>query len=142
MASSASTLEIEAGYVVKMMLQFCKENSLPQTFRTLQNEYQVLHNTGDSMDTFIANINAGCWGAVLLQVAQLNLPRMKLENLYEQIVLEMVELGELDSARAILHQTQVMGVMKQEEPERYLSLPNRRSTKCLPPNSSTVSPPG
>jgi WD40 repeat-containing protein SMU1 len=117
-----------------MMLQFCKENSLPQTFRTLQNEYQVLHNTGDSMDTFIANINAGCWGAVLLQVAQLNLPRMKLENLYEQIVLEMVELGELDSARAILHQTQVMGVMKQEEPERYRRLEHLLVCTYFDPN--------
>ncbi|VAH76513.1 unnamed protein product [Triticum turgidum subsp. durum] len=93
MASSTSTLEIEARDVVKIMLQFCKENSLHQTFQTLQN-----------------------------QVAQLKLPRKKLEDLYEQIVLEMAELRELDTARAILRQTQVMGVMKQEEPERYLRL--------------------
>ncbi|VAH76503.1 unnamed protein product [Triticum turgidum subsp. durum] len=95
MASSTSTLEIEARDVVKIMLQFCKENSLHQTFQTLQNECQV---------------------------AQLKLPRKKLEDLYEQIVLEMAELRELDTARAILRQTQVMGVMKQEEPERYLRL--------------------
>lgn len=34
----------------------------------------------------------------------------------------MIELRELDTARAILRQTQVMGVMKQEEPERYLRM--------------------
>lgn len=40
-----------------------------------------------------------------------------------RIVLEMIELRELDTARAILMQTQAMGVMKQEQPERYLRLP-------------------
>lgn len=34
----------------------------------------------------------------------------------------MIELREIDTARAILRQTQVMGVMKQEQPERYLRL--------------------
>ncbi|KAL6498431.1 Serine/threonine-protein kinase smu1 [Orobanche hederae] len=118
----SSTLEIEARDVIKIVLQFCKENSLHQTFQTLQNECQVSLNTVDSLETFIADINSGRWDAILPQVAQLKLPRKKLEELYEQIVLEMIELREIDTARAILRQTQVMGVMKQEQPERYLRL--------------------
>lgn len=39
-----------------------------------------------------------------------------------QIVLEMIELREMDTARAVLRQTQAMAVMKLEEPERYLRM--------------------
>jgi len=67
------------------VLQFCKENSLQQTFQTLQNECQVSLNTVDSLETFTADINNGRWDALLPQVAQLKLPRKKLEDLYEQV---------------------------------------------------------
>eukprot|EP00271_Cylindrocystis_brebissonii_P014165 TRINITY_DN35425_c0_g1_i1.p1 TRINITY_DN35425_c0_g1~~TRINITY_DN35425_c0_g1_i1.p1 ORF type:complete len:514 (+),score=99.79 TRINITY_DN35425_c0_g1_i1:318-1859(+) len=117
-----STFGIEARDVVKIVLQFCKENGLVQTGQALQNECQVSLNTVDSTEAFVTDINAGRWDTVLPQVAQLKLPRAKLEDLYEQIVLEMIELRELDTARAILRQTQAMNVMKMEQAERYLRL--------------------
>ena len=66
-------------------MQFCKENSLPESFAAIQRECQVSLNTVESLEGFVADITAGRWDVVLPAVAQLKLPRSKLEDLYELV---------------------------------------------------------
>ncbi|KAJ1963768.1 U4/U6-U5 snRNP complex subunit prp31 [Dipsacomyces acuminosporus] len=60
--------------------------------------------------------------ALLASVRQANIPQPKLVDLYEQIIVELVESRDMGSARALLRQTEPMEIMRAAEPDRYLSL--------------------
>jgi WD40 repeat-containing protein SMU1 len=102
--------------------QFLKENGLLKSLQALQEESQVTSNTVDDVDRFAQDIIDGRWDQVLGVTSTLRLPTTKLIDLFEQIVLELAELRELDTARAILRNTPAMGVLKKEAPDRYLRL--------------------
>lgn len=87
-----------------------------------QSESQVILNSVDHLDNFLADIRGGRWDQVLPQLSNLKLTKNKLEDLYEQVVLELLELRESDTARAMLRQTQVFSGMQQDQPERYIAL--------------------
>ena len=54
----------------------------------------------------------------------MKVPVEKLMTLYEQVVIEMLEIREIDIARELLRTTQPMLTMKSQQPERYMKLEN------------------
>ena len=88
-------VDIEATDVIRLILQFLKENSLTNAMQALQEESQVALNTVESVDGFLAEVQNGRWDAVMTVVSSLRLPFPLLADIYEQLVLELIELREL-----------------------------------------------
>lgn len=58
----------------------------------------------DNVQTFVNDIASGRWESILPVVSHMQLPEGKLTSLYEHIILELAEMRELETARALLRQ--------------------------------------
>jgi WD40 repeat-containing protein SMU1 len=97
----------------------------------LQEDCQVCLNTVDNVDQFLQDINQGKWDAVLPQITHLRLPTEKLYALYEQIVCEMIEMRETDTARAMLRTMKAFKRLQKDDAERFMRL-DRMANPCVP----------
>ncbi|KAG0171619.1 Serine/threonine-protein kinase smu1 [Apophysomyces sp. BC1034] len=112
---------------------FLRENNLQHTFSALENESSVSLNTVESKESFMQDIIQARWDVVLRQIVNLNISPKKLVDLYEQMVLELLEMRELSAARTLLRQTQPMQILRQEQPERYMLLEQLMSSSHFNP---------
>lgn len=122
MSADAATSVVETEDLIRLMLQFCKENGLHRTLQVMQEESRVSLNTVDSLDGLVSDINHGRWGMVLQATSYLDLPQRVVADLYVQAVLELAESRDAETAMHLLRESVPMNILKQDVPERYLRL--------------------
>jgi len=115
----ATTANVESHDVIRLVLQFCKENGLVRTLQTLQEESRIGLNTVDSLEKFLSDVNHGQWAKVLQTVSYLTLPDNVLMDLYELVAFELMDLREVETAKIFMKETAPFILMRAQNPERY-----------------------
>ncbi|RCI04188.1 hypothetical protein CU098_011295 [Rhizopus stolonifer] len=105
--------------VVKLIIQFLRENNLNQTRSALEKESHVTLCAVEDKARFVQEIKDGRWDSILKQVNQLGIAPHQLLDLYEQVVFELIESNELSAAEALLRRSNVLRLMCEEYPDRY-----------------------
>jgi len=124
---------VESSDVIKLILQFLKEQHLTKTLKALQEETSVSLNTVDSVPKLTSDIIHGKWDSVLEQLSTVKVSAKLQEDLFEQVVLELAEIHDTDTAKELLEKTQVLKHMKDSNPNRYLRLQNICNKKYFDP---------
>ncbi|KAG1457663.1 hypothetical protein G6F46_005129 [Rhizopus delemar] len=118
----SNNTEINKQDVVKLIIQFFRENNLKQSLHSLEKESNQTLNTMDNKARFIQDVLDGKWDLVLKQIAKLSLEKETLFDIYEQMMFELVENNESSTAQVILRKSNVLRTMLEESPDRYQAI--------------------
>jgi len=111
-------IEVDSQDVIKIVLQFLKENNLHHSMKALQRETNVTLNVVNDLDQLMADIEHGKWKSVLEVTSSVGLSSSTAFDLFEQMLFELIELNELDAARSLLLHSEPLQSMKEDEVHR------------------------
>lgn len=87
---------------MQLVLQFLKENNLPNTYQALQQETQIKPNFVKNVQEFSDSLLQGKWDTVLSELDGMDLERETVMSLYETISFELMDAQEWDMTKYIV----------------------------------------
>lgn len=122
--SVSSPIQIDGNDVIKIVSQFLSESGLHRTLRALQDETDVRTNSVDDVTKFYNDILIGQWQSVFQQLHAFQLPEHLIFQIYDQVVLELCEVGEFDTAQHLLENVEALKALKTANQDRHRALSN------------------
>ncbi len=115
-------IEVDSSEVIRLILQFLRDNNLPDSVKTVSKESGVFLNVIKDKHSFILLAKELKWDLVLEEVEyNLCLDRNVLSSLYRTIYFDFVRKNEISTARSILRDS-VLKELKDTDPEEYVQL--------------------
>ncbi|SCN62696.1 alternative splicing regulator, putative [Plasmodium chabaudi chabaudi] len=116
------SLNVSATDVIRLILQYLKENNLIRSFYVLQEESNVKLNATSNIDILIRDINKGDWKNVLFNISTIDLSDDTLMNIYEQLICELIEYKEKELAENIMNECIIFKRMEKKYSYKYKKL--------------------
>jgi WD40 repeat-containing protein SMU1 len=104
--------------VLQLVQQLLREHGLYRSLEALQSETGQGLNDVPDRSAFLAHVTEGRWDAVLPIITHMKLPLKVLTAVYEELLLELLEMHEFDTAWALL-QGKEMATLREKEPVRF-----------------------
>ncbi|XP_954516.1 uncharacterized protein TA19400 [Theileria annulata] len=115
-------LDVSSDDVVKLILQYLKENNLKKTLLVMQEETGVSLNSVSNLEVLISDAQMGRWSQVLESIDTMKLSQDTLFKLYDQIVRELVDLKESKLALILMENCSPLVSMQKSDPDNYRRL--------------------
>jgi WD40 repeat-containing protein SMU1 len=112
-------MEIESSDVIRLIQQFFKEANLISSLKSLEQETGIYLNAIDNIPDFKLSIINGKWNSVLKYLGELEIPCIKLIDLYELILVDLININQIAAARSLLRKSEVTQLMRETYPERF-----------------------
>jgi WD40 repeat-containing protein SMU1 len=94
---------LDSSDIIKLIQQFLRDNNMINSLKILEDESKIKLNSVDSIEGFKKDIIQGKWDLVIKNINKLDIPLNKLMDLYEQVVIELVDNDEIQVASGFMN---------------------------------------
>eukprot|EP01053_Blabericola_migrator_P000168 Blabericola_migrator_1__167@NODE_1043_length_5621_cov_191_151602_g718_i0_p1_GENE_NODE_1043_length_5621_cov_191_151602_g718_i0NODE_1043_length_5621_cov_191_151602_g718_i0_p1_ORF_typecomplete_len571_score116_34ANAPC4_WD40/PF12894_7/0_024ANAPC4_WD40/PF12894_7/5_5e11ANAPC4_WD40/PF12894_7/0_041ANAPC4_WD40/PF12894_7/0_023ANAPC4_WD40/PF12894_7/21WD40/PF00400_32/20WD40/PF00400_32/1_3e05WD40/PF00400_32/0_0015WD40/PF00400_32/0_2LisH_TPL/PF17814_1/1_9e14WD40_like/PF17005_5/4_7e10Ge1_WD40/PF16529_5/4e02Ge1_ len=133
----SAVVEVESQDVVRLILQYLKENGLLRSFHVLQEEADVFLNGIENKEDVVNKAVNGELGVLLKLASEVDTPPALLFTLFEHVALELLDTGDKEALAMFMKSNAVFDAMAKKEPLRYRRIETLKA-KAVKPSSEEL----